>query len=150
MITIAGRKALKMNSKKGFTLIELMFAIVIIAISVLAVYQMYIQGSQMITEEYHRRLAFEKAQEKIEIAKSYRSFCDTVPRSLSGTFTEALDVPEPGQEESIMATYIFKVEHSQDRDANGLPYMSTVTIIYEWAERSGRVLSFKLKTYVIS
>lgn len=139
-----------MNSKKGFTLIELMFAIVIITISVLAVYQMFILGSQMITEEYHRRLALEKAQEKIEIAKSYRSFCDTVPRNLSGTFSEPLDVPEPGQEESIMATYIIKVEHSQDRNGSGVPYMSTVSITYEWAERNGRVLSIKLKTLVIS
>jgi prepilin-type N-terminal cleavage/methylation domain-containing protein len=150
MITIAGRKALKMNSNKGFTLIELMFAIVIIAISVLAVYQMFIQGSQMITEEYHRRMALEKAQEKIEIAKSYRSFCDTVPRNLSGTFSEQLADPEPGQEEGIIATYIIKVEHSADRNATGVPYMSTVTVTYEWAERTGRLLSFKLKTHVIS
>jgi len=139
-----------MNSKNGFTLVELMFAIVIIAISVLAVYQMFIQGNQMITEEYHRRLALEKAQEKIEIAKSYRSFCDTVPRSLSGTFSEALDVPDPGQEESIIATYILQVEHSLDRKENGVPYMSVVTITYEWAEHSGRILNIKLKTYVIS
>jgi len=72
-----------LSDKKGFTLVELMFAVVIIAISVLAVYEMFVQGSKMINEEYHRRLGLERAQAHIELAGSYITLYDSIPRGLS-------------------------------------------------------------------
>jgi len=127
-----------------------MFAIVIIAISVLAVYQMFIQGNQLISEAYHRRQALENAQEKINLAYAYRSVCDTVPRGLSGTFVEALDHGDQEDPDAIIATYRIVVLHSDARNEKGEPMMSTVSIFYQWAEPSGHVLEVELKVNVPS
>jgi prepilin-type N-terminal cleavage/methylation domain-containing protein len=150
MITIANRKAVKMVSQKGYTLVELMFAVVIIAISVLAVYQMFIQGNQLIIEAYHRRQALENAQEKINMAAAYGPICDTVPRNLSGRFVETLEPDDQEGVEPIPVTYVLRVEHSDERNPDGTPSMSTVFIVYEWQERDGRVLQIELKVNVPS
>ena len=139
-----------MNSEKGYTLVELMFAVVIISISVLAVYQMFIQGNQMISEAYHREQAFLNAQEKINIASAYRAVCDTIPRSLTGTFTEPLYHSDEENPDAILATYYLRVEHSRALNLAGKPCMSTISILYQWVEPNGNELHIELKANVPS
>jgi len=43
------------GDQKGITLIEISVGLLIIGISVLAMYIMFINGREMITEQYHRR-----------------------------------------------------------------------------------------------
>jgi prepilin-type N-terminal cleavage/methylation domain-containing protein len=131
----------------GFTLIELMFGILIVSIAVLALYQMFISGTQMITEEYHRRLALEKAQAKMELAKYYETVRDTVPQNIAGTFQEELIPPQGNNEDGIMADYTITVTPSDVRDRNGLAIYSAVRLTYTWEEWSHRQQSIVLQTY---
>ena len=126
------------SRNNGFTLVELMFAVVIISISVLAVYQMFVQGSQMINEEYHRRLGLERAQAHIEIAGSYITLLDSIPRNLSGVYNEELVPPVPGYHDGIDATYNLRITHGQNRHASGVPSKNLVEVSYAWTEKSGR------------
>jgi prepilin-type N-terminal cleavage/methylation domain-containing protein len=133
--------------QRGHTLIELMFAIVIIAISVLALYQMFVTGSGIITEEYHRRVGMEKAQAIMARMQYYEITIDSIPRGLSGTYTEVLI---PGDEEhgkGIVATYTLKITHSSERDENNIPDQSNVDGDYSWTERSGRKQTIPLHSY---
>lgn len=125
------------HGEAGLNLIELMVAIVIIAVSVLALYEMFIQGTSMLTEEYHRRTAYDRSVAMMEKLKSYRAICDTVPRSLSGRFQEYL-VDETEEEQAIEAEYSIDITHSRERKENGMPYNSEVVLKYTWTERSGK------------
>ncbi len=135
------------RNQSGVTLIELMFGVVVVSIAVLALYQMFITGTGMITEEYHRRLALEKAQAKMEMAKFYETQSDTVPQSLSGTFMEELVPPEGNSGEGIQATYTILVSQSQTRNRYGIPIYSYVSLSYNWTEYSGKEQNITLQTY---
>jgi prepilin-type N-terminal cleavage/methylation domain-containing protein len=123
---------------RGFTLVELMFAILIIAISVLALYQMFVQGSLIQTEEYHRRIGLQQARSKLETARYFETELDSVPRHMEGTFREQLVPPEQGQVEGIQAVYTIRVVPGIHRNRNGVPLNYIVSITYSWTERSGR------------
>jgi len=127
----------------GYTLIELMFAIVIIAISVLALYQMFITGSGLLTEEYHRRAALEKASGHMEEMKYYEVTLDSVPRNKSGTYSEVLISGDDGQE-PIEALYTLVIEHSAEH-SQAMPLYSEVTLVYTWTEWSGVEQEIKLR-----
>jgi prepilin-type N-terminal cleavage/methylation domain-containing protein len=136
------------NRENGFSLVELMVGVIVVSISVLALYEMFVTGSQMITEEYHRRIALEKAQAKMETARFFKTELDTVPRNMSGTFTEDLTVPEEGQDEAIPVEYTITVTHSTELSrSSGLPVYSEVHLIYQWEERSGKVQVIEFRTY---
>jgi prepilin-type N-terminal cleavage/methylation domain-containing protein len=131
----------------GFTLVELMFGILIVSIAVLALYQMFISGNQMITEEYHRREALQKAQAIMELAKYYETVRDTVPQNIAGTFQEQLIPPMGDNEEGIQAEYTLTVVPSSVRDRNGVAIYSAVCLTYNWVEFSGKEESIVLQTY---
>ncbi len=137
------------KARGGFTLIELMVGILMVSIAVLAIYQMFVQGSLMITEEYHRRLALEKAQAVMELASYYKTQCDSVPGSMAGTRIEQLVPPEGTDEEGIQAEYTVTVIHSTDRDPhNGLPVYSHVIVDYRWQEKASlKQQSIMLQSY---
>jgi prepilin-type N-terminal cleavage/methylation domain-containing protein len=121
----------------GFTLVELMFGVVVVSIAVLALYQMFVTGTLMITQEYHRRAALEKAQAKMEMARFFKTQLDTVPRNLSGTFAEELIPPGEGDKDGIEAEYTILVTPSAELSRNGLPIYSSVVLTYKWVEKWG-------------
>jgi len=121
------------RTEAGFNLIELMVGVLVIAISTLALYEMFIQGTRMLREESHRNAALEKAVGRMETMKAYRLSCDTVPRMLSGRFEEYI-VPEGGDEEPLAADVYVDVTHSSSRQQNGMPNNSIVIVEYKWRE----------------
>ncbi len=131
----------------GFTLVELMFGVVVVSIAVLALYQMFITGTLMITQEYHRRAGLEKAQAKMEMARFFKTQLDTVPRNLSGTFSEMLIPPEEGEHDGIEAEYTIIVTPSSELTRNGLPVYSSIVLNYTWVEKSGKEQKIVLQTY---
>jgi prepilin-type N-terminal cleavage/methylation domain-containing protein len=136
------------NKNGGFSLIELMVGVIVVSIGVYALIEMYSTGSQMITEEYHRRIGLEKAQAKMEMARFFKTELDTVPRNMSGTFHEDLLPLEEGQEEAIPVEYTIVVTHSTELSrSSGLPVYSMVSLVYTWVERSQNVQTIEFKTY---
>jgi prepilin-type N-terminal cleavage/methylation domain-containing protein len=136
------------NRENGFTLVELMVGVIVVSIAVLALYEMFITGTTMITEEYHRRIGLERAQAKMETARFFKTELDTVPRNLSGTFKELLVEAQEGQEEGIEAEYTILVTHSAELSrSSGLPIYSAVAITYKWTELSGNEQQIEFKTY---
>ena len=81
----------------GFTLIEMMFALMIISISVLALYEMFNQGSGMLIEQTHQRMALERAEAHMELLQYWASKDDSIPLTLAGTYREYL-VPQNDHE----------------------------------------------------
>lgn len=135
------------RNQRGYTLIELMFAIVIIAISVLALYQMYITGTTIMTEEKHRRAGLENAQAIMEEMQFYALKYDSIPRNMSGYRCEDLVPAEEGQRRAIQGCATLEIRHSMDRDVDNKPLYSHVRLLYEWEERSGREQRLELQSY---
>lgn len=127
-------------------MIELAISLLVISISILAFYQMFITGNMLITEQYHRRAALEKAQAWMEKMKYYENELDTVPRDFSRRFTEFIVEPSPDQD-GIEAECQIEVEHSDARDPeSAVPYYSEVTVVYEWVEPSDRTYKVELRS----
>ena len=128
------------------TIVELMVALVVISLSILAVYQMFITGTALITEQYYRRFALDRAQAWMERMKYYESELDTVPRSFRKSFVDTL-VSESDESIAIPADCRIDVEHSFERDpATGMPYYSDVMVVYNWEAPSGRTYSVELRS----
>lgn len=125
------------RNQKGMTLIEVSVGLVVIGISVLAMYIMFINGREMIIEQQHRRVALEQARELMEDMQYSRMRLGKVPESFRGR-DEVVLIPGEDREE-ITAERTVTVEYSQEIDTRtGLPYYSDVRVIYEWEELSGR------------
>ena len=133
-----------MLKQRGLTLVELMVALVVISLSVLAVYQMFITGRELIVEQYQRRYALERAEVWMETMKYYENELDTVPLDFGRSFVDTL-MAESDEHIGLWAECTIDVEHSDERDpASGMPYFSTVSVIYEWEALSGREYSITL------
>ncbi len=125
------------RSEQGYTLIELMVGLIIIAISVLALYEMFLQGTRMINDEYDRQEALNHAYNYVEKLAPYVQICDTIPRNLSGHFQEYL-YPEVEGVDPILVDYTIDISFSNDRREDGVPQFSHVEMDYRWVSRTGR------------
>lgn len=135
----------KIRDQKGLTLIEVMVGLLVIGISILAMYIMFINGREMIAEQYHRRIALEKARAVMEDMQYSRRELGKVPESFRGTDEDTLVAGE--DREPIMAERTVTVDYSQQIDIRtGEPYYSEVSVVYEWEELSGREYRVELRS----
>ncbi len=126
------------KSQKGLTLVEIMVAFLIIGMSVLSMYIMFINGRELIAEQYHRRLALEKARAIVEDMNYSQKQLGQVPISFRGSANDTL-VASNDYHVGIVAERTVTVEYSPNVDPRtGLPYFSLVSVLYEWEELSGR------------
>ncbi len=136
------------RNEHGFSLVELMVGILIVSIGVVALYQMFIVGTQLITEEYHRRLALERAQAVLEGMNYYPNKGEAVPLNLAGTHLEDLVPPSPGDLDGIQGRCRITVSHSSDYFPHtNRPVYSHVGVTYSWMEKSGREQSIRLESF---
>jgi prepilin-type N-terminal cleavage/methylation domain-containing protein len=136
------------KNEHGFSLIELMVGILIVTIGVVALYQMFIVGNQLIIEEYHRRLALERAQAVMEGMNYYPNKGEAVPLSLAGIHHEDLVPPSRGDLDGIQGTCRITISHSSDYfPHSSRPVYSRVGIVYSWTEKSGREQSIKMESF---
>jgi hypothetical protein len=122
----------------GMTMVEVSVALLVVALSALAMYQMFITGRQLIMEQYHRRTALERARAIMEDMEYSKRELGKVPESFRGTDTDTL-VAGGEEQEPILAERKVEVEYSREiDDETGLPYYSMVRVLYEWEDYSGR------------
>lgn len=134
------------NSQSGLTLVELMIALIVVGISVLAFYQMFVTGTLLITEQYQRRVALERAEAWMERMKYYQNEHGIVPISFQRSFTDTI-VPPDDEHEPVWAECRISVAYSSQRNPNtNVPYYSEVAVIYEWEALSGREYQIELRT----
>jgi hypothetical protein len=120
------------------TMVEVSVALLVVALSALAMYQMFITGRQLIMEQYHRRTALERARAIMEDMEYSKRELGKVPESFRGTDTDTL-VAGGEEQEPILAERKVEVEYSREiDDETGLPYYSMVRVLYEWEDYSGR------------
>jgi len=130
----------------GLSLVELMIALVVISVSALAFYQMFITGKMLITEQYQRRTALERAQAWMEKMKYYENELDTVPRYFNKVFDDTLVVGDD-EHQPLFAECRIQVSHSSERDPDtNVPYYSNVSVKYEWEAASGREYQIELRS----
>lgn len=132
------------GSQKGLTLIEIMVALIIIAMSVMAMYIMFINGTEMIAEQHHRRIALERARAIMEDMNYNRKENGVVPITFRGSEIDTL-VSSNDDHVGIIAEYTVTVDHSEIDSDTGFPYYSLVSVIYEWEELSGRPYHIELR-----
>ncbi len=135
----------RLRNACGFTLIELMMAILIVSISIAALYYMYVQGKVLLEEQFHRRLALEKARNKMEWLKYLERTNENnpghVPLNAREHGVEFLVRPDTANGTvGIVAQYVVDVEPSP----GGQSLYETVSVIYSWEEPSGREYEVKL------
>lgn len=134
------------DGQSGLTLVELLIALVVISLSVMAVYQMFITGTELISEQYYRQYALEKAQSWMERMQYYETELDTVPMDFNRSFIDTL-IPESDEHVGILANCRIKVEHSDEVDPiYGIPYYSLVEVVYNWQAPSGREYNVELRS----
>jgi len=121
----------RLNYSRGFTLVELMVSLIIVSISIIALYYMFLQGHTLMIEQNHRRTAFEKAKQKL-IEQEVRYYSNNYE---TGVETGEDFLAEPDEEiefQGVSASY--SVTKILDPD-NDVPF---VTVTYTWTESSGR------------
>ena len=119
----------------GFALLELMIGVLIVSISVLALYEMIVQGNTMLTFQKHKRIALEKAQGHLELLRYWRVAADSVPRRFQGDYQEVMveGSMNEGAQKEITGFYHIAITPSPYTD-HGIPYYSDVSINYKWQE----------------
>ncbi len=137
-------KSPKPSAQQGYTLVELMVAIMVIAISVLALYQMLITGRTFIQEENHRRLGLERVQYHLTALKSIAIDSGYVPTRYARSFAEEVIPPTPDQEDGIDGEFTISITPSRERNSDDKPIYSDVIVEVTWPEKSGRQQSLKL------
>jgi len=146
MIFTADRNRRK-NNQRGMSIVELLIALVILSISILAFYQMMITGNMLITEQYERRTAIEHAQGWVEKMAYYASEFDTVPRRIfNHSFVDTIVYPEDDRD-MIIGDCQIHVEHSFDKDPqSGVPLYSEVSVVITWESYSEREHRVEVRT----
>ena len=133
------------KNQSGLTLVELAIAMIVVAISVLAYYQMFITGNMLMTEQYHRRLVMEKAQGWMERMKYNQNELGIVPMSFQRSFSDV--IVSDSEHEAVVAECRISVEYSSQRNPNSnVPYYSDVIVLYEWEELSEREYRVELRS----
>jgi prepilin-type N-terminal cleavage/methylation domain-containing protein len=128
----------KVRGQKGLTLVEVMVSLLIVSLSVLAMYTMFINGLDLIREQEHRKVVAELAKSRLEACSYAALIVDTVPRNLGGSYEDVIVFPSDEQV-GIFANCEVIVAHSTEININtGKPYYSEVSIRYDWEELSGR------------
>ena len=134
------------SSQSGLTLVELMIALLVVGISVLAFYQMFITGNLLITEQYQRRVALERAEAWMERMQYSRNELGIVPMYFQQSFTDTI-VPPDDEHEPVWAECRISVEYSSQRNPNNnVPFYSDVAVLYEWEALSGREYQVELRS----
>lgn len=134
----------RLHQNKGFTLIELFVAWLILTITGLVLYYMFNQGQVLMLEQEHREKVFEAAQKRMTVYKllSDQKHIET------GTFrgTERIEVEEADPEHSapalnITANWTTRIQATTD--------LYEIEITYNWEELSGREYNIFMKSGVL-
>lgn len=119
----------KLGHKHGIMLVELMMAILIVTVSVMALYYMFIQGNAMILEQDHKRIAFERIKELLveEQVNYYNN------QFRPGGYEGVDFLVEPDEENDFLGVRASFVV-TRVLDENNVPF---VTVTYNWFESNG-------------
>ena len=145
------------RAQSGFTFVEVMVGIAIVSIASLAVYYMFVYGNELMEEQYHRKMAMEKAVSRIEEIAFLTKKEMSVPQHLVGEFDEILFEAGSGEMDDIVARVNVTVTESDVRNPypnpsnpNFLaPAYFEVSVTYNWEEQSGRDYDVQIKTRVL-
>lgn len=135
-----------LRSGHGVTLIELMTAVVFLAIAGTAVYFMFVHGQALIKEQLVRRRLLERAQEQMERLKYLEKWYGNVPDAENKSGRDTIYAASGEEARPIVADYKIIVWHSPTLDANGRPIYDSVTVEYDWRAFSGRKYNIVLST----
>jgi prepilin-type N-terminal cleavage/methylation domain-containing protein len=133
------RKRAKKNS--GFTLIEVMVSLLIVALSIVALHYMFHQGQILIMEQDHRRIAFHLAQKRLAAYKLLSDRQAIIPGTYSGE--EYLIPPddENSEDAELEAEYTTTIEEVDD--------YYHISVRYSWVEQSDRDYNITLTDYYV-
>ena len=128
----------KLHNNRGFTLVELAIAGLIMLITIMALYFMFYQGQVLLMEQDHRRLVFEMAQRRLAVYKALADNNKITTNRINGDEPIVRQADFDEEDESVLnAHYTVNV-----LPVNNVYYQ--VDIEYNWKERSGRKYEVKL------
>lgn len=137
----------RLSKKHGVTLVELMIAIVFLAIAGVALNIMYAMGRGLISEAQHRRTVLERAQQQMERLKLRQlDNGGHVPLNEAGVFSDTINIYDPDGNVYIMPLSCeIKVVPSQLLGPRGFPLYEDIQVVYDWKEPSGRTYRIELR-----
>jgi len=121
-------------NKKGFTLLETIFAIIILSIALIAILSFFSANSFFIIEIKERFIAAQAAQEEMELIRDM-AFDDILMLSSSFTATGFSSLKDPIGTLTVDNPY-------------GIDDMRRITITVAWTSSKGRTFSRSLVTLV--
>lgn len=131
----------RLRQNKGFTLIELFVAFLIMAITGAVLYYMFSQGQVLMMEQEHRQKVFEAAQKRMTVYKLLSDQRHIDGGTFRGTETIEIEkaVPEIGAPAVNVSTrWVTNITPGSN--------IYTIEITYTWTELSGREYDVFLKT----
>ena len=116
-----------------------MLGVVVIAGSIYFLDFMYVYGTEMFTEQRHRRVFLERAQQKMERLRFLdRIYGGVVPIEENRQTTDTLVIRSDNGIVTIYADCDVRVIPSSLLDPSGRSISSEVRVIYTWREPTGR------------
>lgn len=126
----------KIASTKGFILVEVVAAILIMSMSLLAIAGMFIQAIQATAISYDYLIATNLAQKQLELLKTY-------PSAYWSDLTLPCSIPWCDQTELPLPRYVLTTTAAQVTDSN---HLVQVTVTAQWQER-GKEYHFQFVTF---
>lgn len=131
----------KLHNRQGFTLIEVLVSMIILAITSIALYITIEQGVVLMLEQDHRRIVYELAQRRMTAFKFLSDYHNPKygrivirPGVTEGSEVIKHGGGEPDDEDllALTAEYTVQIDESSEGD------FVIVTVEYIWEERSNR------------
>jgi hypothetical protein len=127
----------RLTNRRGVALIEIMFGLIFISVSVVGLYTMYFSGLRIFDEQRHRRLVLERAQQKMERVKFMQNYYKTIPLTEARRGIDTIVVSDADGLAVIMPEYNVTLIPSQQLNSLGQPAYYEVSVVYSWVEELG-------------
>jgi prepilin-type N-terminal cleavage/methylation domain-containing protein len=123
----------RLHNNRGLTFIELMVAMVIMAVTSAALYLMFDQGDIILSELEHERIVFELAKKRLSVFKLLSDKDALQEMTESGSELIKHTFAEYDEDET---EYLLTAEYTTTVELENTQYYR-VTVDYTWIERSG-------------
>lgn len=136
-----------LKSHKGVSLIEVLVAVVIIAIGCIGLYQMFTYGVELLGEQEHRLKAISLVQRRMEYLKNEIDAKFPIKRDTK----EQVVIVERGrgQYDDVKGSLTVKAKPAGHEYSGGNPSYNDVHIKLTWTEKSGRSYTVEMRSYLI-
>lgn len=137
----------RLNRNSGVVLVEVVVAVLIIAIGCAGLYHMFTYGVELLEEQQHRLKAVCLVQQRMELLKNEIDHRFPLKRSTK----EDIVIVEGGRGryDDIRGFLVVNAKPAGQSYGGGVPTYNDVHVTLTWSERSGRSYTVEMRSYLM-